>query len=73
MDSCWYARSWHDRGYISSQVRLVEVGPRNVEELRRAVHHAWQTVTQARIRRLVRSCSRRVTAVINAHGGPTRY
>ena len=39
----------------------------------RAVHNAWQAVSQARIRRLVASLRRRVLAVIRARGGPTRY
>ena len=51
----------------------VKFGPRNAAELRAAVHDQWRALTQWRIRRLVRSCPRRIRAVVEAEGGSTRY
>ena len=42
-------------------------------QLRLAVHKALQAGYQARVRRLVTVFRRRLVAVINARGGPTRY
>ena len=58
--------------YIGNVINSGEVLPRTVEELRITVHNIWQAMTQARIRRLVSSCRRRVIAVINAKGVPLR-
>ena len=58
---------------MSCHINAAAVLPRNAEQLRWAVHDAWQEVSPARIRRLVASLGRRVVAVINARGGPTRY
>ena len=59
--------------FMSRHINAAEVLPRNAEQLRGAVHNAWQAVSQARIRRLVASLRRRVLAVIRARGGRTRY
>ena len=45
--------------YISGRINGMNPLPRNTTELRAAVHSEWQSVTHARIRRLVTSVARR--------------
>lgn len=57
------------------QRRLNDVRPRptTAAELRQAFLRVWAQVPMAFINRLIHSMYRRCTAVINAHGGHTRY
>jgi iron-sulfur cluster repair protein YtfE (RIC family) len=45
----------------------------NIDELRTAILQEWQQFLQERLRRLVRSMTRRVTELHNKRGGYTRY
>jgi hypothetical protein len=45
----------------------------NINELRTAILQEWQQFPQERLRRLVRSMTRRVTELHNKRGGYTRY
>ena len=45
----------------------------NIDELRTAILQEWQQFSQERLRRLVRSMTRRVTELHNRRGGYTRY
>ena len=40
---------------------------------RAAVHYEWGLITQAAIRRLVRSIPRRLRAIVEANGGHVNY
>lgn len=57
------------------QRRLNDVQPRptTAAELTQAYHRVWAQVPMAFINRLVHSMYRRCNAVVNAHGGHTRY
>jgi hypothetical protein len=62
-----------------SQRMIVEMGDyawsehKNINELRTAILQEWQQFPQERLRRLVRSITRRVTKLHNKRGGYTRY
>jgi hypothetical protein len=45
----------------------------NIDELRTAILQEWQQFPQERLRRLVRSMTKRVTELYNKGGGYTRY
>jgi chemotaxis regulatin CheY-phosphate phosphatase CheZ len=45
----------------------------NIDELRTAILQEWQQFLQERLRRLVRSMTRRVTELHNKRSGYTRY
>jgi transposase len=45
----------------------------NIDELRTAILQEWQQFPQERLRRLVRSMTRRVAELHNKCGGYTRY
>ncbi|GFV00191.1 transposable element Tcb2 transposase [Trichonephila clavipes] len=47
--------------------------PMNLTEYWTALANIWQVIPVERFQKLVKSMSRRVTAVIKARGGPTRY
>ena len=46
---------------------------KNAAELRAAVHRKWQNISQAAIRRYVRSVPRRLRAIVEARGGHVNY
>ena len=58
---------------MSRKINIVNPMPRNAQELRIAIHNAWQSITQATIRRLVVSVPRRLLAVVEANGGHIHY
>jgi hypothetical protein len=45
----------------------------NIRQLEAALHREWQQLSQQDIRRLTGGMGRRLEAVIQAHGGYTRY
>ena len=45
----------------------------NMDELRTAILQEWQQFPQERLRRLVRSMTKRVTELHNKHAGYTHY
>jgi hypothetical protein len=46
---------------------------KNIDELRTAILQEWQQFPQERLRRLVRSMTRRVTELHNKRGGYIHY
>ncbi|VDI62441.1 Hypothetical predicted protein [Mytilus galloprovincialis] len=55
------------------RVRRRHQPPESVNQLRAALMEEWNNISQAFIQRLIGSMRRRLTAVINARGGHTRY
>ena len=47
--------------------------PASLKELREALRTEWNSISQEVLRNLIESMPRRVKAVIEAKGGPTRY
>jgi len=47
--------------------------PESVDQLRTALLKEWNNIPQGRIQRLIASMRHRLTAVIQARGGHTRY
>ena len=47
--------------------------PQNLDELRQAMIDKWEEIPVERLQNLVSSMPRRLTAVIQANGGNTRY
>ena len=58
---------------MSRKINIVNPMPRNAQELRIAIHNAWQSITQATIRRLVVSVPRQLLAVVEPNGGHIHY
>lgn len=58
---------------LGRRIRRRDPPVQTVAELDAALHQEWQQVSQQTIQRLIRSMSRRVNQVINAHGSYTRY
>ena len=59
--------------HISRRINARDPLPRTAAELRAAVHNEWQSVTQARIRRLVAIVPRRLHAIVEVRGGHVNY
>ncbi len=54
--------------------KVAELGPKNGDELRKAKKKAWKEVMTKEYRmKLVESMPRRLTAVHEHNGGPTKY
>ena len=58
---------------LDRRVRQREPAPQNLRQLEQALQQEWQTIPQARVRTLIASMPRRVTAVLQANGGHNRY
>ena len=58
---------------IKRSVKNEKRKPKNLNELERLVKKTWRSIPQDKIKRLVESMPRRVQAVIDANGGPTKY
>ena len=57
---------------LGRRIRRRDPPVHNVAQLDAALHQEWQRIPQNVIQRLIRGMSRRVDAVINAHGSYTR-
>jgi hypothetical protein len=57
------------KGYIQSQ----EVFPRTVNELKVALKQEWEDLDGSIFEKLAASMPRRINAVLEARGGPTKY
>jgi len=62
--------SWDE---LYKRMRRLPQRPESVYQLRTALLEEWNNIPQARIQRLIASMRRRLTAVIQARGGHTRY
>lgn len=58
---------------LDRRVRRRPIPPANVNGLRIALQEEWNNIPQAEINKLVNSMRNRCAAVVNAHGGHTRY
>ncbi|KFM58304.1 Transposable element Tcb2 transposase, partial [Stegodyphus mimosarum] len=58
---------------LGQGVKGHHTAPTNFTELWTALANIWQTIPAERFQKLVESMLRRVTAVMKARGGPTRY
>lgn len=58
---------------VERSFQSLETPPSNLTQLRAAIMSAWVNIPQERYQHLVESMPRRVSAVIRAKGGPTRY
>jgi len=58
---------------IKKILRSRKVKPTNLSSLERQVRKAWKSISSEKIENLVESMPRRIQAVINANGGPTKY
>ena len=63
------------KDYIETHYFKTRYDPMKIslEELRRIIWEAWEAVPESFIESLVDSWWRRCQAVIDAHGGPTKY
>ena len=61
---------WSD---MSRELLTMDNPPQTLPQLRQALLDIWQNITVPRMQKLVESMPRRVQAVIDARGGPTRY
>ena len=58
---------------LDRRVRRRQPQPQTLEQLRNALQDEWGRIPQQQIRRLIQSMPRRCQAVLDAHGGNTRY
>jgi len=63
----------HVWDYISARINLRDVPAQNLRQLENWISEEWANVPQHFIDHLVDSLPRRISAVINAYGGNTRY
>lgn len=58
---------------LGRRLRQVRNPPQNLQELGAMLVQIWRRIPQAVFRRIIQSMRRRCVAVVNAHGGHTRY
>ena len=63
----------HVWDFIGRKINQRNPKCQNIDELRTTILQEWQQFPQERIRRLVRSMTRRVTELLDKCGGYTRY
>jgi transposase len=63
----------HVWDFIGRKINQRNPKCQNIDELRTAILQEWQQFSQERLRRLVRSMTRRVAELHNRRGGYTRY
>ena len=63
----------HVWDFIGRKINQRNPKCQNIDELRTAILEEWQQFPQERIRRLLRSMTRRVTELHNKRGGYNRY
>jgi hypothetical protein len=63
----------HVWDFIGQRINQCNPKCQNIDELRTAIKQEWQQFPQERLRRLVRSMTRRVTELHNKRGGYARY
>ena len=61
------------KGRLWKRFTLVEDRPHTEEQLWMAIEEEWEAIAQITIDRLLDSMSNRVTAVISANGGHTKW
>ena len=63
----------HVWSYVKRSIQLRNPPPQNLPQLRQAMVYCWNQIPQDYLHRLILSMPRRVTSLILAHGGYTRY
>ena len=63
----------HVWNFIDRKINQRNPKCQNIDELRTAILQEWQQFPQERLKRLVRSMTRRVTELHNKRGGYARY
>lgn len=58
---------------LDKRVRRRQPAPQTLLQLQQALHEEWQRIPQVQIQRSIQSMRRRVTTVLQANGGHTRY
>lgn len=58
---------------LDKRVRMRQPAPQTLLQLQQALQEEWQRIPQVQIQRLIQSMRRRVTTVLQANGGHTRY
>nr|KAF6360184.1 hypothetical protein mMyoMyo1_011136 [Myotis myotis] len=58
---------------VKRAIRQLLPQPSNLTELDSAIHQAWCHIPRITFQHLVESMPRRITAVLKAKGGPTKY
>ncbi len=53
--------------------KMRDTRPNNANDLKDAIKATWASITPEQCHRLIVSMPRRIDAVINAKGGPTKY
>jgi hypothetical protein len=68
-------QKWGSKQVLEKHKTSLSFNPKcqNIDELRTAILQEWQQFPQERLRRLVRSMTRRVTELHNKCGGYIRY
>ncbi|GBN43491.1 hypothetical protein AVEN_259544-1 [Araneus ventricosus] len=69
----WRRSMEHMRGEIQRSLRSLETQLSNMIELRAGIMSAWANIPQQCYQKLVESMPRRISALIRAKAGPTRY
>ncbi len=54
-------------------IRIMDVQPTNLQQLRDAIMSIWTKISEECFQHLVESMPRRITAVLKAKEGPSRY
>ncbi len=58
---------------VEREIRIMDVQPPNLQQLRDAIMSIWTKISEECFQHLVKSMPRRIKAVLNSKGGPTRY
>ncbi len=58
---------------VEREIRIMDVQPTNLQQLCDAIMSLWTKISEECFQHLVESIPRRIKAVLEAKGGPTRY
>ena len=58
---------------LGRTIRQVRIPPQNLQKLGAMLVQLWRLIPKAVFGRIIQSMRRRCVAVVNAHGGHTRY
>ncbi len=64
---------WSTFGMWWNEIRIMDVQPINLQQLRDAIMLIWTTISEECFQHLVESMPLRIKPVLKAKGGPTRY
>ncbi len=58
---------------MEQEIGIMDVQPTNLQQLRDAIMSIWPKISEECFQHLVESIPRRIKAVLEAKGDPTRY